>query len=226
MENTIENNSDEFWYNDPKVLLKFDRFIEFFPNPNLSLAEKLNALVRLSIYICIILIVFYGNYLYIYIPIVVLAFTFLIFKNYNPEKKENLMDYKSLLNSIDNLVLKKKDCSKTTINNPFMNANLITDKRDRDPACQYYDDPEVAAKVEKNFDNNLYRDVSDLYNKRNSQRQYYTMPATTIPNEQTSFAKWLYLSPPTCKEDTIRCVPQTTQPPQAEINLESLQLQN
>ena len=246
MENIIENNSDEFWYNDPKVLLKFDRFIEFFPNPNISLAEKLNALVRLSIYICIILIVFYGNFLYLYIPIVVLAFTFLIFKNYNPEKKENLMDYKTLLNSIDNeqsirdidpnsaqlstslddLVLKKADCSKSTVNNPFMNANLITDKRDRDPACPYYDNPEVAAKVEKNFDNNLYRDVSDLYNKRNSQRQYYTMPATTIPNEQTSFAKWLYLSPPTCKEDTIRCVPQTTPGPQPEINLESLQLQN
>lgn len=246
MENTIENNSDEFWYNDPKVLWKFDRFIEFFPNPNLSLSEKLNALVRLSIYICIILIVFYGNYLYLYIPIVVLAFTFLIFKNYNPVKKENLMDYKSLLNAIDDeqsirdidpnaaqlstsldeLILKKKDCSKSTVNNPFMNANLITDRRDRDPACPYYDNPEVAAKVEKNFDNNLYRDVSDLYNKRNSQRQYYTMPSTTIPNEQTSFAKWLYLSPPTCKEDSIRCVPETTQPPQPEINLESLQLQN
>ena len=132
MENTIENNLDEFWYNDPKVLWKFDRFIEFFPNPNLSLAEKLNALVRLSFYICIILMVFYGNYLYLYIPIVVLAFTFLIFKNYNPEKKEGLMDYNSLLNSIDNdqsirdidpnaaqlstslddIVFKNKNCSK------------------------------------------------------------------------------------------------------------------
>ena len=190
--------------------------------------------------------VFYGNYLYIYIPIVVLAFTYLIFKNNNLEKKEDLMDYKTLLNSIDteqsirdfdpneaeiitsldDFVLKKKDCVKSTINNPFMNANLITDKRDRNAACLYYDNPEIAAKVETNFDNNLYRDVSDLYNKRNSQRQYYTMPATTIPNEQTSFAKWLYLSPPTCKEDAIRCVPETTQPPQPEINLESLQLQN
>jgi len=246
MENTIETTSDEFWYNDPKVLWKFNRFIEFFPNPNISFSEKLNALVRLSIYICIILMVFYGNYLYLYIPIVVLAFTFLIFKYNIPEKKEDLMDYKTLLNSIDteqsirdfdsnsaelitsldDLVLQKKDCVKSTINNPFMNANLITDKRDRKPACLYYDNPEIASKVEKNFDNNLYRDVSDLYNKRNSQRQYYTMPATTIPNEQTSFAKWLYLSPPTCKEDAIRCVPETTQAPQPEINLESLQLQN
>jgi len=246
MENTIEVKSDEFWYNEPQILWKFDRFIEFFPNPSLSLAEKLNALVRLSFYICIILMVFFGNYLYLYIPIVVLAFTFLIYKNYNPEKKENLMDYKTLLNSIDteqsisdininsselntsldDLVLKKKDCVKSTINNPFMNANLITDKRDRDSACLYYDDPNIAAKVETNFDNNLYRDVSDLYNKRNSQRQYYTMPSTTIPNEQTSFAKWLYLSPPTCKEDSIRCVPQTTAPVQPELNLESLQLQN
>ena len=172
--------------------------------------------------------VFYGNYLYIYIPIVVLAFTFLIFKNNTPEKKEDLMDYKTLLNSIDteqsirdfdpdaaeiitsldDLVLKKKDCVKSTVNNPFMNANLITDKRDRNAACLYYDNPEVAAKVETNFDNNLYRDVSDLYNKRNSQRQYYTMPATTIPNEQTSFAKWLYNTGPTCKEKSIYCTPE------------------
>jgi hypothetical protein len=33
------------------------------------------------------------------------------------------------------------------------------------------------------------------------------MPSTTIPNDQTAFAKWLYLSPPTCKEGNgAQCV--------------------
>ena len=241
----IEKNTDEFWYNQPSILWDKRRFIEFFPNPSLSLAEKLNALVRLSIYISIVLMVFYGNYLYIYIPIVVLAFTFLIFNNYKEPKKEQLQGFKSLLNtssdnqpvdenlqdatqletSLDEYRFNKDECTKPTINNPMMNINLITDKRNKPAACEYYDDPQTAAEVEKKFEYNLYRDVSDLYNKRNSQRQYYTAPSTTIPNEQTAFAKWLYLSPPTCKEDTIRCVPQTTQPPLPGNGLEYLQLQ-
>jgi len=241
----IEKSTDEFWYYQPSILWDSRRFIEFFPNPDLSLAEKLNSLVRLSFYISIVLMVFYGNYLYIYIPIVVLAFTYFIFNNYKPKKKEKLQDYKSLLNStegsynveptvedasqletsLDDYKLTDDICTKPTINNPFMNINTITDKRNKPAACPYYDNEDTAAQVEKKFEYNLYREVSDLYNKRNSQRQYYTVPSTTIPNEQTAFAKWLYLSPPTCKEDTIRCVPQTTQPPLPGNNVEYLQLQ-
>ena len=218
MDKKLRINSDDFWYNNPKVLCQKNRFIEFFPNPGLSLSEKLNALVRLGFYISIVLLVFYGNYLYLYIPIIILAFTYFVFFNYS----QNIENYD---NNSDNSIIEEKKCTKPTINNPFMNINLITDKRNRKPACKYYDNEKIAGEVEKDFDYNLYRDVSDLYNKRNSQRQYYTMPSTTIPNEQTAFAKWLYQSPPTCKEDTIRCVPETTQPPIPQIGLESLQLQ-
>ncbi len=40
----------------------------------------------------------------------------------------------------------------------------------------------------------------------NSQRQFFTMPWTTIPNAQNEFAKWLYLNPKTCKEDQDYCL--------------------
>jgi hypothetical protein len=232
----IEKNTDEFWYNKPSILWDSRRLIEFFPNPNLSLSEKLNALVRLSIYLSIILMIFFGNYLYLYIPIVTMGFTFLIYRNYKETKNENLEnspvtegvleDSSQLETSLDEYKLVQGECTKPTINNPFMNINEITDKRNKPAACQYYDNENLASDVEKKFEYNLYRDVSDLYNKRNSQRQYYTMPSTTIPNEQTAFAKWLYMSPPTCKEDTIRCVPQTTQPPLPGNGIEYLQLQN
>jgi len=238
----IEKNTDDFWYDKPSILWDPNRFIEFFPNPDLSLAEKLNSLVRLSFYLSIVLMIFFGNYLYIYIPIVVLAFTFLIHKNYKPPEKKNLQDYKSYFNNddklkgvegdpsqlettLENFKLSSDECTKPSIGNPFMNINLITDKRDKPAACPYYDDEKVAADVEKDFEFNLYRDVSDLYNKRNSQRQYYTTPSTTIPNEQTAFAKWLYLSPPTCKEDTIRCTPPTTDPSIFGNRLQYVQMQ-
>ena len=55
---TIEKRSDIFWYYNPSILWDKERLIEFFPNPDLSLAEKLNALVRLSFYIAIILMIF------------------------------------------------------------------------------------------------------------------------------------------------------------------------
>ena len=213
----IEKVSDNFWYNQPSVLWDPNRFIEFFPNPDLSLSEKLNALVRLSFYVSLLLMIFFGNYLYIYIFIVVLVFTFLIYKNYKPSKVEHFgqNDNRShlALENTGEFRTTLGECSNPSINNQFMNINQITDNKQKPEACKYYDKPEVASKVEKDFEHNLYRDVSDLYNKRNSQRQYYTMPSTTIPNEQTSFAKWLYLSPPTCKEDTIRCVPQSGVPP-------------
>jgi hypothetical protein len=32
------------------------------------------------------------------------------------------------------------------------------------------------------------------------------MPWTTIPNKQDEFARWLYLSPKTCKEDQDYCL--------------------
>ena len=121
--------------------------------------------------------------------------------------------------------LENGDETEPTTNNPFMNINLITDKRDKPKAVDYYDNKEIKKDVTNRFNFNLYRDVSDLYNKNNSQREYYTMPSTTIPNEQTSFAKWCYRSPPTCKEDTIRCVPETSLPePTPQLTMNNINL--
>ena len=54
--------------------------------------------------------------------------------------------------------------------------------------------------------NILPKDSNDLFNKRNSDRQWYTMPNTEVMNKQTEFAKWCYKTPPTCKEGNgIQC---------------------
>ena len=72
---------------------------------------------------------------------------------------------------------------------------LLTDYQDdpkRQMACQTESSKVVKQNVEDNFNTNLYKDVSNVFNKKNSQRQFYTNPSTTIPNDQKNFANWLW----------------------------------
>jgi len=99
-------------------------------------------------------------------------------------------------------------CAMPTPNNPFMNYQVAGDdpRRFSIPPCQYEDtiDQEgVKDQVEEYFDERLYKDVGeDIYERNNSQREFYTVPI----HDQSSYANWLYNSPPTCKEDTEMCL--------------------
>ena len=95
-----------------------------------------------------------------------------------------------------------------TVNNPFMNINLITEDPTQKEPPPSWNNEEIQEKIENKFNYNLYRDVGDLYGKNNSQRQFYTTPSTTIPNNQTAFAKWCYNTGPTCKEKSLYCAPE------------------
>jgi len=106
----------------------------------------------------------------------------------------------------------KKAPIQPTADNPFMNFNIFTDPMNKPAAPLSYGSPSLQAEIEKQYQKDLYRDVGDLYNKSNGQREFYTTPSTTFPNDQTSFARWCYSSPPTCKEEGIRCVPYDTNP--------------
>ena len=47
-----------------------------------------------------------------------------------------------------------------------------------------YKNPNLNKLIDEKFNYNLYKDVSDIFDKNNSQRQFYTTPVTTIPNDQ------------------------------------------
>ena len=60
-----------------------------------------------------------------------------------------------------------------------------------------------------NIDGEQMGDVNDIFGKNNSQRQFYTVPGNQVPNDQGSFAQWLYGTPKTCKEgNSIACLSQ------------------
>lgn len=214
-ENTAKNIgiiSDPFWLDNFKVLYAKNKIAQFFPTYDMTLVEKLNAMTRLSIILSFILYLFTKNYHYFFIMILIMFFTVFIYKT----QKDNVeLFLNSLKGSEQNDINEKvfnsehmfsgKEKIEPTVNNPFMNINLITDDKTKPSAPKIWNDPQIKEKVEDKFQYNLYRDVSDVYNKNNGQFYYYQMPSTQIPNEQTSFAKWCYNTGPTCKEDSKYC---------------------
>ena len=93
------------------------------------------------------------------------------------------------------------DCKLPSVNNPFGNV-LISDIGDPKfkKACSSYDNNFIRREIKDDFEKNLFMDVNDVFSKKNSERQFYTMPVTDVCNDQTAFAKWCYLTPPSCKE--------------------------
>jgi hypothetical protein len=48
---------------------------------------------------------------------------------------------------------------------------------------------------------NIFRETDDIYDKSTLDRQFYTVPSTTIPNNRELFTEWLYDRGPSCKEN-------------------------
>ncbi|KAJ3065660.1 hypothetical protein HDU98_010953 [Podochytrium sp. JEL0797] len=98
-------------------------------------------------------------------------------------------------------------CRKPTLNNPYMNAPLISEGEAAAaplmPACQ---NEENAA--DDFFQKNLYMDVSDVFQRINSKRQFFTMPYTTvIPDPDGEFKRWVYEGVNgQCKTDPSKCI--------------------
>ena len=71
---------ENYWFQDlGNSVFNLDKALKIFPNNDMTYAEKINSLVRLSIYIGLILSLFYSNYLFLYIPIIVMILTYVLY---------------------------------------------------------------------------------------------------------------------------------------------------
>lgn len=198
------SNSDPFWAEDFSVLLLSERLYEFFPSNKFSFYENLNAVVRLGFYLSVMLSLYYQDLQSFGILVFAFAITYFLFRFYTPEKKEGEATEQEIIETMN----MEADCTKPTLDNPFMNYTMydhLTFNSDKKPACDIKSE-DVKQEMKSNFNNNLYKDVSDVFDRRNSQRQFFTMPWTTVVNDQTEFANWLYKSPSTCKENQDYCL--------------------
>ena len=201
---------EKVWFNDLSILLDKDKLAIFFPNSEMTLNEKLNSIMRLSIYISLSLFLIKRNYRFLFIPLVMGSLSYMIIK-FKPNRETfpevKTEDKKNELKIIE-----------STKENPFMNILLNeyeeNPNREAEIKEKLLENNEIKEKIEDNFNNNLYKNVSDIYGSMHSQRQYYTNPITTIPNDQKGFAEWCYkVSEKTCKEGNgLSCMKNNYEP--------------
>ena len=110
--------------------------------------------------------------------------------------------------SLDQMRLYEKNtCRRPTVDNPYMNPSVNDFNKEEIPppvACNA-DDEDIHKEIDKTFDADLYRDLEDVFNRKNSQRQFFTVPHN-VPNDQEAFARWCYKFPATCKTDQEYCL--------------------
>tara|TARA_Y100000817_G_scaffold305478_1_gene289582 strand:- start:264 stop:923 length:660 start_codon:yes stop_codon:yes gene_type:complete len=201
-----------FWYNDISILYSKDSIIEIFPSKRFDIVRKLNAILRLSIVYTLIMYFMKRDQKYLLIPFVVMGITWLVWYKQGDIHKDFIMK-ESMSNKIDDLIKindLETECRIPEKENPFMNPTLFDYGSDKPPlpkSCPSYNNVGIQRRVEELFNEDLYRDVNDIFGKNNSQRQFYTVPINQVPNDQHSFANWCYGTPPTCKEgNRIACL--------------------
>jgi len=117
-------------------------------------------------------------------------------------KKEGKINY-----TYDDMeTYKKGTCRRPTADNPLMNPLQVDFNNGEVPVACNSNEEDISNEISKTFDDGLFKDVDDLFDVRNSQRQFYTVPVLGIPNDQDAYAKWLYKTPTTCKEDQVACL--------------------
>lgn len=249
------NSKQPYWFHDIRVLTNLDYSRQFLPESGMTYAEKVNAIVRLSWYVGIVGGLVNSNYMYLYIPVLTMAITAILYAF----RRQTIQDHlnKSQMSKAAAMVAAGGDPAKAAmleqqqaqhtgasldpeladkfadylesneyvqpnVDNPFMNA-MPFDDRDRAPAAIQLGNPVKQMEVETAFDYGTYRDVDDVFNRNNSQRQFYTMPTTTFPGDQTAFANWLYKVPVTCKEGNgAQCVANVHTPLNRRIHNQQL----
>jgi hypothetical protein len=185
------------WFNNPSELFRSDRILSFWPNANQSPSERINASTRFVIYLSCILYLIKRDSRVLVLGVMVIAALFMLDK------------YKVVSGGSKSL-----DCQMPTEESPMGNVMLMDyeNNPDRPPACYY---PTVRKEVASFIDDSIQfyqntpRGPSPGAQRKAFSRQFISMPVTTIPNDQTAFAEWLYGKKysPQCRDDQSMCDP-------------------
>jgi hypothetical protein len=194
--------SDDIWYRNLSILMSpSNRLIEFFPNKHNTLQENLNSLVRLGAYGSVIIAMYKRDPKHLVWILVAMLLTYVINETYKTKEELEIQKFQNLKT--------RERTPRPTINNPFMNPTFLD--IGKEPVEQYHQDTKQAEntreEIKEKFSYNLYSDIEDVFKGNSSQRQFYTVPSTTIPNDQETFTNFLYGGMKSCKEDSSACQP-------------------
>lgn len=181
-----------FWIDNFNELLK----PVLVPTDYMTIEEKLNTLTRLIVFICFILAIVLQESKIILLMIILVIIIIIVYQ-FQKRTQDNLDTF---LDDNNIKVVENSVCTKPTKNNPFMNPSFVNMNNADDEACPI-NDKNIARSIDDIFNSTIFRDSDDIYDRNTSKRQFYTVPASSIPNDQTKFANWLYNRGKSCKEN-------------------------
>jgi len=191
-----------FWSDKISILYDKNFLFEIIPKKEYNLNRKLNALLRFTVYYCLIVYLMDTKKRYVLSFIIGMGlFTYLIYFKY----KESFMNRETnkIMNDSEDMKINElsSECRIPTKDNPFMNPLLADFGSNKSkPACTSYNNKGVQRVTKDFFEEDLYKDVNDIFDNGNSQRQFFSVPGNSVPNDRDTFMKWCYQTPPTCKE--------------------------
>ena len=168
-------STEPFWYDDPNVLFSRSKWYVFVPQASMTVKAALNAVVRFSVYLSVLLAATSRDVWYLLlIPLVMVITIFL--EKWFPQAKKITEGFRS------GPVVSGYSGTETSLpsdDNPFMNPQLteINAENQRPPAADVTD-VEVRDKVNEAFaqTSNIYMDTTDVFDLVQSQRNFYTVP--------------------------------------------------
>lgn len=220
-EDTYEKGS-HFWGTDPNALLDPKAVLEFFPTSSMTYNQKLNSISRLVILLTLLLYFILGSIRVIIIGVLTLGAIWIL--HYSQQQKENTKKVRFAEGFETTEVAKEYLADKwlpddvfaeTTKENPFQNV-MMTDydvagmKKPAQAAFSQTVQADVMEHAKSMIDSinpeqpkiseKLFRSLEDNLAFEQSMRPFYSTAATTIPNDQGSFADFCYGSMVSCKD--------------------------
>ena len=175
-----------FWINDITILMNKEQLL-LWPTNEMSMNEKLNAITRLVILLCITGFVATQNMNFIWISAVTIACI--------------IVYYKLNIETIETFKTQQFEHHTTpTDTNPLMNVLLpeLNGNPKRKSALKYSNETEklindkVKKQISKNIDPRIFQGVNNELDLEYSMRNFYTTASTSIPNDQEGFSKFCY----------------------------------
>ena len=182
---------------DPREIFRSDKLFEFWPTAMQSSKDRVAATTRFIVYAMAILYLIKRDARILALGILVLAVLYFLWtSNMIPDGqlRPTFADGRTPWFGRDTVTM-------PTIDNPMANV-LYTDYNDRPdrPAAAWY--PSVKQEVAQ-----AWEFIHPFEKKRDAERNFYTAPSSTIPNDQTAFAEASFGPKfgPFCKDGSGTC---------------------
>jgi len=206
------------WFKDPTSLFEKNEMLEFWPTNKQTVDQRINSTTRFIIYVSLALFFIQRDVRVLVLASVAIGALYAFYKS----------DMITEMASRPVRATDRKEPSfmrpayqAPSLDNPMANVLMsdYTEHPDR-PGAAYY--PTVKMQVKRDLDDTFPTDAADIYGHRNqAASRFYSMPSTTIPNDQTGFAEACYGKKfkPVCRDDQSACTAEgnTRMPEQQQL---------